>query len=370
MGDREGLGARAMHFTISYQEGPMSTVDAGTRALGGVRHISYGNPSAVCFVGSVMALMEYLKDPIDIDELFALSGVALCVPGRYRSCCDEVSIIPDIPQRTFRALGYPSEYLYEPDIRSTQRAHAKEWYRAKIQDSIDKGRPVLGFGFTHPDPFACVIAGYGNYGDRMLLRAYWTPGGTPTGSDAADAYFAIDDWYDRCYGIVVVGERTQARLSGAEALSHIRETAAILRARRNISIQGQPMAVGFSAYDEMIAWLLNDDAWKRVDEHHGVYLAPCGLLLLEHYRSALHRYLAKAFEEPLDARQRQLLAALLSFGDSIGGADSRLHLDEKVSAEITDYERLTERRLREKVAAFVERLRGYDTDVFDCLERL
>ena len=76
--------------------------------------MSYGNPSPMCYIGSVMRLMEYLGNPIGEDELFALSGVGLCFPWQFNSCCDEVSIIPDIPRRTFEALGYahpPSRHL-------------------------------------------------------------------------------------------------------------------------------------------------------------------------------------------------------------------------------------------------------------------
>lgn len=40
--------------------------------------LGYGNPSAVCYIGSVMRLMEYMGDPVEQDEVFALSGVGLC----------------------------------------------------------------------------------------------------------------------------------------------------------------------------------------------------------------------------------------------------------------------------------------------------
>ncbi len=74
--------------------------------LQGIPYMGYGNPSAVCYIGSVMRLMDYLDDPINQDELFSLSGTALCFPWKAGLCCDEVSILPEIPQRTFAALGY------------------------------------------------------------------------------------------------------------------------------------------------------------------------------------------------------------------------------------------------------------------------
>lgn len=84
--------------------------------LNGIPYKGYGNPSAVCYIGSVMRLMDYLNDPIEADELFSLSGTALCFPWKTGLCCDEVSILPEIPRRTFAALGYESEYIYEPNI--------------------------------------------------------------------------------------------------------------------------------------------------------------------------------------------------------------------------------------------------------------
>lgn len=83
------------------------------RILPSIPAMWYGNPSPVCYVGSVMRLMEYIGEPIEEDELIALSGVGLCFPWRLDSICDEVSIIPDIPSRTFGALGYDSEYFSE-----------------------------------------------------------------------------------------------------------------------------------------------------------------------------------------------------------------------------------------------------------------
>jgi hypothetical protein len=52
--------------------------------LPGIPFLGYGNPSAVCFIGSVIRLMDYLNDPIEADELFSLSGTALCFP--WKAC--------------------------------------------------------------------------------------------------------------------------------------------------------------------------------------------------------------------------------------------------------------------------------------------
>ena len=49
-------------------------VAATENLLTGFPEMGYGNPSAVCYIGSVMRVLEYLNDPIAEDELFALSG--------------------------------------------------------------------------------------------------------------------------------------------------------------------------------------------------------------------------------------------------------------------------------------------------------
>ncbi|MDF2686241.1 MAG: hypothetical protein K0S55_1422, partial [Clostridia bacterium] len=69
--------------------------------LHGIPPMGYGNPSAVCYIGAVMRLMDFLNDPIEADELFSLSGAALCFPWKAGLCCDEISILSEIPQRTF-----------------------------------------------------------------------------------------------------------------------------------------------------------------------------------------------------------------------------------------------------------------------------
>ena len=101
--------------------------------LDGIPHMGYGNPTAVCYIGSVIRLIEYLDGPVEDAEVCALSGVGLCFPWQYnKSCCAEVSIIPEIPQRTFAAFGYESEYYYEPDILPASRLYSKDFYAEKI----------------------------------------------------------------------------------------------------------------------------------------------------------------------------------------------------------------------------------------------
>ena len=61
-------------------EGSINTINLTENVLTGIPHMGYGYTSAVCYIGSVMRLMDYVGDPIEEAELFSLSGAALCFP--------------------------------------------------------------------------------------------------------------------------------------------------------------------------------------------------------------------------------------------------------------------------------------------------
>lgn len=334
--------------------------------LDGVEYMSYGNPSAVCYIGSVMRLMEYIGDPIEADELFSLSGTALCFPWKFASCCDEVSIIQEIPKRTFSALGYECEYIYEPDITGQPRVYSKEFYVNKIKASIDKGRPVIGFGLTQ-DNFTCLITGYYNNGNGLYLRSYWSPEGLLEGYDGVKNYFFTEDWYDKCYGIAVIGDKVSDRLKGAEAYKYIIETAEMMRGIDSVSAMGDMISTGMAAFDSMTEWLMKDENWINMNSHEQ-FLKQCGLLLLNHYRSYLHGYLGRMNTECPNVVNTEIFKAIEKMGENMKGANcSDLYLNENVDSEITDFSMMKDRSVREKVADYVQRLKKYDADVFDCL---
>ena len=334
--------------------------------LRGIPHMRYGDPSAVCYIGSVLRLMEYLGDPVEQDELFALSGAGLCFPWAYQSSCDEVSVIPEIPRRTFAALGYESEYDYEPDISAGPRKYSKEFYIEKIKCSIDSGRPVIGFGFT-ADAFACLITGYTDDGKSLYLRAYWSPEGTPEGYDT-EQYYRTDGWYGKCHGIVTVGRKTGERLAGEKAYAHIRETAAMFRAMSSVPAQGHTIHTGPAAFDAMIAWLRDDSQWQAKELHdQGVFLAPCGILLLNHYRSHLHSYLGKLSEQCPGLVHPGIRPAIERMGKLVPGANRSTWELRKIDRRLRKFSRMRGRKLREKVAACVAQLKGIDGEIFDCL---
>jgi len=346
------------------QPGPQSQ-GLAENVLRGIPRMRYGVTSAVCYIGCVKQLLAYLQDPIEDEELFALSGAGLCFPWQAGSCCDEISVVPEIPRRTFAALGYGSEYYYEQDISGETRQYTKDFYAERIKASIDAGRPVLGFGLT-AQVFTCLITGYYDGGEGLYLRAFWSPQGKPEGYDGEETYYSVDDWYDKCHGIVVVGEKTGGRLVGERAYAHIKDTAALFSRMTSVTAQGQAIHTGFSAFDAMAAWLRDDSRWG--DPHAvSVFLKPCGVLLLQYYRNHLRLYLEKLAAQCPGLVHPGICPAIERMSGLIQGAQRSDWDLRKIDRRITDFSKLRRRELREKVATYVERLKAIDREIFDCL---
>ncbi|MHB1152608.1 MAG: hypothetical protein ACYCWE_06455 [Eubacteriales bacterium] len=371
---------------LKMAEGRLQSKNLIENILQNIPYMGYGNPSAVCYIGSVMRLMEYLNDPIEADELFSLSGTALCFPWKAGLCCDEVSILPEIPQRTFAALGYESEYVYEPNvyidpysltgtnnlingqpkITINPRKYTKDFYIEKIKDSIDSGRPVIGFGLTELN-FTCLITGYYNNGDGLYLRAYWSPKGTPEGYDN-EKYFYTEDWFEKCCGLVIIGDKTGERVTGEQAYRLIQESAKIFKEKDTESRQREAIYNGSASFDDMVQWLLDDNWWREGCDlgYREMLLKPCGILLLNHYRSYLHSYLGRLSEQVPGLVNPKIRPAIERLGGDIPGANySSLYLHECVDPAITDFAMMRDRAVREKVAAYVERLKKIDQEIFD-----
>ena len=348
----------------------------------GIPKMRYGDPSVACFIGSVTRLVEYLGDPIEQDELFTLSGAGLCFPWQYKSSCDEISIIPEIPRRTFAALGYESEYYYEPDISAGARAYSKAFYIEKIKRSIDSGRPVIGFGIT-AQVFACLITGYYNSGESLYLRSFWPPEGSSEGNDDDENYYCIDNWYDKCHGIVVAGEKTGERLVGEKAYAHIRESAKIFSEMTSVTaaewIYSKPAGAlqtvytGPSAFEAMIEWLRDDSIWDASQGEEGlgsceVFLKPCGILLLIYYRNSLREYLGKLDRACPGVVNPAVLSAIRRMSGLVHGKEgSDWDLGKAADPRLEGFENMCDPALREKVAACVERIAAIDREVFDGL---
>lgn len=319
-------------------------MDKAAKNLSGIPEMSYGNPSPVCYIGAVMRLLAYIGDPIEQDELIALSGVGLCFPWKFDSDCDEVSIIPEIPKRTFSALGYDSEYYSEDDTPDANggRVYAKEFYIEHIRRSIDAGHPVIGFGLV-TDVNACLITGYYDGGDGLVV------------SSCQEGVSRTTDWYDRCRGILVVVEKTGDRLMGEAAYKRLIDWAATFRSARSrpATANGITYPQGEAAYTAMCQWLQNDEAWQELTSHEA-FLKQSGLLLVGYYRHNLLAYLKRLDAQYPGLVNPPVLTELERMSTLFPGSHvSDLWLQECVDPAITDVAMLRDRALREKVARYV-----------------
>lgn len=331
------------------------------KILPGIPAMWYGNPSAVCYIGSVMRLMEHIGDPVEEDELFALSGVGLCFPWNFATYCDEVSVVPEIPARTFEAFGYESEHLTGDAV--SDKAACLD----KIKRSIDCGRPVIGFGITEKMPMSCLIVGYD--GGGLYTRSFWPPRGEKRDSEE---YFYSTDWHEKCSGLLIVGDKTGERLSGEAAYKRVIKWARNFRWERKKQGYGHPVISGGEeiylnekAFGRMAGWLLDDEQWKEPKKGgREQFLKQCGLLLFGHYRYQLHEYLKKLDKNFPGVVNKPVFTALERIGAAIPGAHkSDLWLHEAVDPALSDFSAMRERAMREGVAEYVHMLQGYDNSV-------
>ena len=332
-----------------------------SKILSNVPAVWYGNPSAVCYIGSVMRLMEYIDDPVEQDELFALSGVGLCFPWQFASSCDEVSIIPEIPVRTFEAFGYESEHLTGEVVSNKSACFDK------IKQSIDCGYPVIGFGITTEMPMSCLIVGYDDNG--LYTRSFYPPNSE---KHDCEEYFYSSDWHEKCSGLLIIGKKSGERLTGAAAYARIVEWARNFRWERvsrgyseTVIVQGREIFINQHAFNAMIKWLLDDEQWQNPNESSKEqYLKQCGLLLFGHYRWQLFEYLKKLENQYPGTVNKPVLTALESIGEKIPGAHiSDLWLHEVVDPALKDFSVMSERSIRQKVADYVGFLQGCDNIV-------
>ena len=338
-----------------------------SKTLQGIKPMWYGHPSPVCYIGSVMRLMEYIGEPVAEDELFALSGTGLCFPWKFASSCDEVSVIPEIPGRTFEALGYKSEHL------TGEAVSDKELCLDKIRRSIENGRPVIGFGITVKMPMSCLIVGYDENG--LYTRSFWPP---PGAKNDSEEYFYSTDWHENCSGLLFVGDKTGERLTGAAAYAHVVDWARKFRSYNHpVIAEGMEIYVNQHAFNNMADWLLDDSQWQNPDqdgmvlafgktfaECKEIFLKQCGLLLFQYYRNNLYAYLKRLDADFPGVVNKSVFAAIERIVAAIPGAHtSDLWLHEAVDPALKDFSAMSDRALREKVVKYVRQLKEYDNSV-------
>jgi|GEM_PF-1722597 len=223
-----------------------------------VREIGWGF-SANPYAGVVTACMDALNENWESGITGVISGLGFAYtwyPGAPNDC-----IITDdnMVKRTFDALGYKISIYRDSDTHNTPKMRSKEFYKNQIISSIDKGFPVLGFGFTNSYPFACAILGYENGADVLYLRSYWDDNVT---IDEETGYQRTTEWYDCCYGIVVIEEKIAPAIKGKEIIRHCLKAAVEISEQKTTQFYDITVPYGLASYDTMIGVLEDDSFWE------------------------------------------------------------------------------------------------------------
>jgi hypothetical protein len=197
------------------------------------------------FPGSLYAVLQYIRDPVDFDYLMGVTGAA------FRRVWDKddggnVDLMyfwPEPHQRIFKALRY--------EFRTVGHADKGEMIEA-VKDSITQGKPLISFGIIGP-PEAGVVAGYSKDGQVLHGYSYFQEGDV-------QGYYEKADWFETMgrgspYGFIVIGDKkTESGPTKRETLISTLEWAVDLaRKPRLRDITGRPEngdhANGLAAYD-------------------------------------------------------------------------------------------------------------------------
>jgi AraC-like DNA-binding protein len=254
-----------------------------------VCEIGWGQTSANPYIGAVTACMDALNESNDFRLAYVISGLGFAYtwfPCPPPGAPNDANIVDDdMIKRTFDALGYNISIYRDRDVHQSPPSISKDFYKEKIISSIDNGLPVMGFGFTENYPYACAILGYEDNGEKLYLRSYWNSGVI---IDEQTGYQCTQEWYQRCYGIVVIEEKISTAITGKELLKHCMNAAVAVTEKDSITFYDINQPYGFAAYDAMIGVLEDDGFWEKKDAsfYNGMDSSYChlGLLLCDHYK--------------------------------------------------------------------------------------
>ncbi len=210
---------------------PASRMLEGVPCVGFHRHLSP-------FPGSLFACLEYLGEEPDYDFLMGASGAAFRrLWNRDDGGNIDLSHLGEKPfELVFEALGY--EYRNVPIEKSAMIA--------AIQESLERGVPVIAFGIIGP-PEAGIVTGYRHDGATLLGWSYF--------QTDSQAYYEKSDWFEGLQsnwdrGLIVIGEKRPSRPSDRQVLKSALEFALDL-ARRPARANLPDHASGLAAYQ---AW--------------------------------------------------------------------------------------------------------------------
>lgn len=341
-----------------------------TRILEGIERIGWDRASVLCFTGSVVACMHYLGEKVSSDYVMGISGGAfkqLWFPGWSPALCDLLIIGEGPIRRTFAALGYDYAYYYERIVGQRVPENAAEFYRRKIVESIDQGRPAMAIGIVGP-PECCIVSGYDEGGAVLHGRSYF--------QERPEGYFRVDNWEKDCHGLILIGDKGE-RPSPRQVLKDSLQWAIELgrvRERECIAVgeeySGRHYS-GLAAYDAMAEALLRDDEFPADNLEvltSRIYpIGNDGLYLLSGKRAAAMGFLramAAAVPEVAD----ELGRAVDAYGREVDVICQAHHLTPHTMMPPEEMVRLAERGRREELARLVCQARLHEEQAVEHLE--
>ena len=337
-----------------------------------VRPIGWGQTSANPYVGAVTACLDALGEGNDFRYAGMISGMGFAYTWSTVGSNDMNMVDDAMISRTFDALGFRIRIYRDGDTGNSPPSREKAFYMEEIVRSIDRGYPVLGFGFTTGEPYASAILGYEDGGQRLYLRSYWD-GDVPIGVEnhhqtAIADYQVMDDWYANCRGIVVLEERVAPALDGKRLLKQCLQAAVELSEQKTIQFYDLVVPGGLAAYDTMIAVLEDDAYWEMRDD---VFLREMdkqfscvGLLLADHYRNWIARYWLVNHIDASEAGERIEAAcenyALINWLTARMIGERRTFLENPLDLE--------KRTAREDMIPFIKIVKRLDESAVECLK--
>ena len=149
------------------------------------------------FPGSLYAILQYLRDPVDYDYIMGVTGAAF---RRFWNRDDggniDISYLGDAPfEYIFKALGYTWQKIPDEKDAMTQ---------AFIK-SINSNIPAISFGIYGP-PEAGIVTGYDQDGAMLYGWSYFQENGVK--------YYEKSDWYETMLkgydgkGAILLGGKT------------------------------------------------------------------------------------------------------------------------------------------------------------------
>ena len=254
------------------------------------------------FPGSLLAVMQFLGEPVDYDYIMGVTGAAFRrIWNRDDGGnVDLMYLEPEPHQRAFAALGYEFSTVPRKD---------KAAMVAAIKASVAEGRPVLGCVLIQPPEYG-IVTGYDQDGETLIGWSYFQDYSKP-------GYCEVPGWFEKMeggpdVGLILVGEKREERLTEREVLIGCLEWAIDLA--RTAKRPNLPDHVcGLAAHDawgdglEVDADYPLDDA-KALETRAMVHCDQCVML---HERGSAAKFLRQMAMAVPEAAERLSAAAVL-----------------------------------------------------------